>query len=817
MSTQVKKSKKQDKKSTKKNNKSSDKRSCFFDDESCSSSDSECEQSPCELKKELRDIDRRVRAIERIVIEINNTVNTILTTVNTILTTVNTILTVVNEILTTVNIINTTTMEILTTVTAILAFLENSCEAKETTIITIPTGGYAITTPGRYCLQSTQSWTPNANNIGAITITASDVDLNLNNYSITQANTTSSGNFGIIVTGGAKKVRIHDGTLENFSGGGILLTNPVGTVSCGGFINGPTVEKVTIERIQVAFSGYNGPFTLAGTNGAWAGGVLISGQPGNEIEDILVKDVVIRDNGLIGNIPQYAVGSITGNTLSVTPTAIFTGSISGTTLTVTAITSGRLFVGQQIYGLGISVIPATFITGYQTGNGGVGLYTLSTAQTVASTQITAGLYEPLNDGFLVSGTGVTPGTVITEMITPTTYLVNNSQTVSAGTVLTFTDPTAVFIVNGNVAGFLASYSKNLIFVEDAVQRSWGENQNFAYVLLDTTNVEILRSTAQDLRSFNLASGVYTNSSNDILIEEIDVSGVLMYVTPATIKTGNLGAEGVQFDSTTSVVLRKSTFTGLYVKTQVPETLSTTPISSLGALGATTNLGSNHINIEDSTFLNIFSDNGQIATNVGNSAGTLLLMGSNIHSARNNVTNVSASFGANAYGYAEQSFLGITGVQIAYSNNTFTKCTANYINLSEASVLLALPVAGGFRILGTKDEIVDCTVDFVQDLRTGVFIPSAYGIILDSFLLLVQANGGNILNNRITNCDTASLIDNTTLKNNIISRTYSYYNGAPGVSGYKNVALWIPIRPWIVASLPSPPVSGSQIDNLDIHN
>jgi hypothetical protein len=66
----------------------------------------------------------------------------------------------------------------------------------------------------------------------------------------------------------------------------------------------------------------------------------------------------------------------------ITPSA-FTGSISGTTLTVTAMTSGQISVGQQIYGT--SVTAGQKIIAFLTGTGGVGTYTISSSQTLSST------------------------------------------------------------------------------------------------------------------------------------------------------------------------------------------------------------------------------------------------------------------------------------------------------------------------------------------------------------------------------------------------------------------------------------------------
>lgn len=66
----------------------------------------------------------------------------------------------------------------------------------------------------------------------------------------------------------------------------------------------------------------------------------------------------------------------------------FSGSISGTTLTASSVTGGALRSG--IPASGQDVAPGTRITGYGTGTGGAGTYTVSISQTVASQPMKAG-------------------------------------------------------------------------------------------------------------------------------------------------------------------------------------------------------------------------------------------------------------------------------------------------------------------------------------------------------------------------------------------------------------------------------------------
>jgi len=68
--------------------------------------------------------------------------------------------------------------------------------------------------------------------------------------------------------------------------------------------------------------------------------------------------------------------------------AVVTGGISGTTMTVTAVSQGTITVGQTVSGAGVSA--GTTVTGLGTGTGGIGTYTVSLSQTVASVSLTLG-------------------------------------------------------------------------------------------------------------------------------------------------------------------------------------------------------------------------------------------------------------------------------------------------------------------------------------------------------------------------------------------------------------------------------------------
>ncbi|HDR9199665.1 TPA: DUF3383 domain-containing protein [Burkholderia vietnamiensis] len=104
--------------------------------------------------------------------------------------------------------------------------------------------------------------------------------------------------------------------------------------------------------------------------------------------------------------------------LNATPPtpAVVTGAISGTTLTVSAVTSGALAIGQVLSGTGVTA--GTKITGFLTGSGATGTYTVDQSQTVASTSITAAAaavavtFDSTSSAFVItSGITGAPSTV----------------------------------------------------------------------------------------------------------------------------------------------------------------------------------------------------------------------------------------------------------------------------------------------------------------------------------------------------------------------------------------------------------------------
>jgi hypothetical protein len=94
----------------------------------------------------------------------------------------------------------------------------------------------------------------------------------------------------------------------------------------------------------------------------------------------------VEMNGINSTFQVYGV--------TVDDAAVFTADISGTTMTVSAVSSGKLSVGQRIYsnsaGAWGSISSGTTITALMSGTGGSGTYTVSQSQTIASTTLYSG-------------------------------------------------------------------------------------------------------------------------------------------------------------------------------------------------------------------------------------------------------------------------------------------------------------------------------------------------------------------------------------------------------------------------------------------
>ena len=127
--------------------------------------------------------------------------------------------------------------------------------------------------------------------------------------------------------------------------------------------------------------------------------------------------------------------------------AVGTAAIAGTTMTVSAVASGAYAVGQVISGSGVTA--GTVITGLGTGTGGTGTYQVSPSQTASSTTISAGpttvAYDSVSGAFVISSG--TPGVTSTIGYATGTLSTALALTSAAGAVLSQGAPIGVPATN----------------------------------------------------------------------------------------------------------------------------------------------------------------------------------------------------------------------------------------------------------------------------------------------------------------------------------------------------------------------------------
>lgn len=159
--------------------------------------------------------------------------------------------------------------------------------------------------------------------------------------------------------------------------------------------------------------------------------------------------VGITDNG----INVYIVDGAYRYTwrISTPATALFTGSVSGTTLTVTAMSTGTIAAGQQLFGVGVT--GETVVTALGTGTGGVGNYTINNSQTISSETLSTAAA-----GAIVTGSILGTTLTVTAVTSGTLYV---GQTIQGSTVATNTMITALGTGSGGAGTYTVSTSQTV--------------------------------------------------------------------------------------------------------------------------------------------------------------------------------------------------------------------------------------------------------------------------------------------------------------------------------------------------------------------
>jgi hypothetical protein len=237
----------------------------------------------------------------------------------------------------------------------------------------------------------------------------------------------------------------------------------------------------------------------------------------------------------------------------------FTGSQSGTTLTITAVTTGQISIGQILTGAGVA--SNTTVTGFKTGSGGVGTYTVNTSNTVVSTTLTAG-NKVIQAGFNISSY---PGLTSNMPVSTASAIL-----ASDGTVKTVTN----FMSTGDLITALdgsTSYGQSVtlnqvVIANDSALQLGSQQSSKIYSGIDAFKIQ---STAQGA-VFELDVLPTGGSSTTAIYVNTNVGEVGIYtntpqatldVNGGAIVRGNLDIKGSNVTIETSLTPASSTAAG----------------------------------------------------------------------------------------------------------------------------------------------------------------------------------------------------------------------------------------------------------------
>lgn len=201
--------------------------------------------------------------------------------------------------------------------------------------------------------------------------------------SITGSTSSQNGVYNIVLLAtsstGAFEVGKPDGTIDGVGKIGTAYTGGINfTITNGGTATIGDSFTITVVR----------PYDEGGEQfKVWAP----SATDGSQVPVAIALYPVVTGVGATAKITALRREAEFRQSAVNFASASFTGSISTTTLTVTAMApgSGPIQLGTTLGGAGVTA--ATTITAYGTGLGGVGTYTVSASQTVASEALTTAL------------------------------------------------------------------------------------------------------------------------------------------------------------------------------------------------------------------------------------------------------------------------------------------------------------------------------------------------------------------------------------------------------------------------------------------
>lgn len=303
---------------------------------------------------------------------------------------------------------------------------------------------------------------------------------------------------------------------------------PTNTRGVAPYVRGGSVAALTLAQLQAIPAG-----TLSVTiNG--------SAKTSGSIDLSAVASFSAAATAIATALAAY--DAVSTAAIATTTTLSLTGSITGNILTVTALGAGNVRVGAILAGTGVTA--GTMVEKQLSGTAaGVGTYQVSISQSVASTTITGSFGTmtvsavasgTLAVGQVLSGSGVTAGTVITALLSGTggtgTYIVSPSQTaasttVSAGPALVTYDSTAsAFVVTGGTPGTLGTIgygSGTIATALNLTQATGAVTSQGAPEGVPATNLAAIVAQTQNFASFTTS---WEPSTTDKLLFAAWVNG-----------------------------------------------------------------------------------------------------------------------------------------------------------------------------------------------------------------------------------------------------------------------------------------------------
>jgi len=430
------------------------------------------------------------------------------------------------------------------------------------------------------------------------------------------------------------------------------------------YVYNNTAAVSSATASQCSISGTT--LTIDGTiTGTFSAGQVISGNG-------IVNGTTILSqlSGTTGGAGTYLVDT-SQTTLATSTASYISGTLqtpTGTTLTIGGTVTGTFAIGQTVTGTGVT--SGTAITGYLTGAGGVGTYTVTPAQGPSAQALSASITGSSTNTLVISG-GVTGSFAVGQIVTAPgfsatitsgsggagTYTITPAQTQSTATLASVSG--SVLTLAGTIAGTFASQqivtdSFGILSGGFVINSQAGGTTGGAGTYNITGTQTLPTATTASLSTVGATStltlsgtisgtfgvGQVITDSGGLLVAN---TTILTVVTPGSVYT--VTNQTAHASLTNITVSQYPVFVSYFpVIANTPVAINTAPIAITGALpggghgifvtadgstGVTVNRGSRQVLVYDGTTvasaLTGISSSGSTATNIlGGAANEILV-------------------------------------------------------------------------------------------------------------------------------------------------------------------------------------------------